>query len=51
MDERKKELHAKTYDEVIVKLAKRHPLVALKEFEGILAGSPPFGRDKLERME
>lgn len=50
IDQRKKELGAHTYDEAMRELARPKGLDALKQFEGILEGCPPFVRDKRDRV-
>ena len=49
VDDRKEEMGLKTYDETIAALARPNPLVALKDLKGILAGTPPFERDRSDR--
>ncbi|OIO27125.1 hypothetical protein AUJ14_00270 [Candidatus Micrarchaeota archaeon CG1_02_55_22] len=49
VDEKKKRLNLRTYDETIAALARPNIIEALAPFEGILKGAPKFKRDSLDR--
>ncbi len=50
MEEMKEEYRAKTYDELINKMAGRSILKYFEKFRGRGAGLPPFVRDKRDRI-
>ncbi len=49
VDERKKQMGLRTYDETVAALARPNIIEALGPFKGILKGAPPFKRDKNDR--
>ena len=49
VDQRKRQMELRTYDETIAALARPNIIEALAPFKGILKGAPDFKRDKNDR--
>ena len=49
LDELRKSLGTTSYDETVKELARTNSFLLIKDLKGILKGTPPFKREKLER--
>jgi hypothetical protein len=49
IDELRKVLHTKSYDDTLQKLASANSFLLMADMEGMIANTPKFERDKLER--
>lgn len=49
LDEFKEVFKSKSYDETVKELGRANGFLLLKDLKGIIAGSPRFEREKLER--